>query len=321
MKRANGMGTIIKLTGNRRKPWAIRRVIGWKEDGRPKIKYQGYYRTRREAEIALNEYNADPYTISNMTFADLYNEWYAIQEHEKSAGTLRCYRARYNHLKDIHDEKLSNIDVFMLERLYESLDVTSGVLHDMQILISLMFNYAVKRHYLPITALNIGKAINIPIKEEKRRRPRRVISKDDIDMLWKEKDRNEYAKIILVYIYTGLRFSELHDLDISDCHDNYIDVKRSKTEAGVRIVPICDKLKEVLPIMPVPPLSTFTRYFRMLLPDHTIHDTRHTFISMMTDKGIDVRIIKAIVGHKMDDVTAVYTHISLETMLDAVNKL
>ena len=39
MKRANGMGTIIKLSGNRRKPWAIRRVIGWKQNGNPIIKY------------------------------------------------------------------------------------------------------------------------------------------------------------------------------------------------------------------------------------------------------------------------------------------
>jgi site-specific recombinase XerD len=42
---------------------------------------------------------------------------------------------------------------------------------------------------------------------------------------------------------------------------------------------------------------------------------------MLTEKGVDVRVIKAIVGHKMDDVTAIYTHISLDTMLEAVNKL
>ena len=95
----------------------------------------------------------------------------------------------------------------------------------------------------------------------------------------------------------------------------------SKTAAGVRVVPICEKIRSLTPISSVPPSTTFNRYFKDLLPDHAPHDTRHTFISMMTDKGVDVRIIKAIVGHKMPDVTAIYTHISLDAMLEAVNKI
>ena len=321
MKRANGMGTVVKMTGNRRRPWAIRKVVGWKENGRPILKYISYHKTKREAEIALNKYNEDPYTLNNMTFGDLYKEWYAIQEKEKVAGTLKCYRTRFDHLKPIHDEKITDIDAFMLEKLYQNLDVSKGVLDRMQLLVNTMFRYAVKRHYLPISALNISKAINMPAKEKKSLKPHDVISKADIDMLWDIKDKNEYAKIILVYIYTGLRFSELKNLDVENCHDNYIEIKQAKTAAGVRIVPICDKLQSILPIIPVPPRTTFERYFKMLLPDHNMHDTRHTFISMMTEKNIDVRVIKAIVGHKISDVTAVYTHISLDTMLEAVNKL
>lgn len=321
MKRANGMGTVVKMTGNRRRPWAVRKVIGWKEDGRPILKYISYHKTRREAETALKRYNDDPYTINNMTLGDLYKEWYAIQEHEKADGTLRCYRGRYDHLKPIQDERIVNIDMIMLENLYHNMDVSKGTLDDIQTLINLMFKYAVKRHYLPVSALNISKAINMPKKEKKRLKPHTVISKDNIDMLWRIKNDNEYAKIILVYLYTGLRFSELKNLDIENCHDNYIEIKHSKTAAGVRVVPICDKLKDVLPIIPVPPRSTFERYFKMLLPDHSIHDTRHTFISMMTEKGVDIRIIKAIVGHTINDVTAIYTHISLDVMLEAVNKL
>ena len=143
-----------------------------------------------------------------------------------------------------------------------------------------------------------------------------MISTDEINALWAIKD-NEYAKIILFYIYTGLRFSELRYADI---HDNYIEVTDSKTPAGIRIVPICDKAKSLLPFT-VPPRSTFYRRFKELLPDHTIHETRHTFTSMLAEKGVDVRIIKTLVGHKMDDVTAIYTHFSLDVLLEAVNKL
>lgn len=321
MRRANGQGSVVKMTGNRRRPWAIRKVIGWKENGKPKLQYISYHKTKREAENALNRYNSDPYAISNKTLDDLYNEWYGIMENEKADGTLRAYRTRYEHLKPIRGEKLTDIDVVMLERLYAGLDVSKGTLEDIQTLINLMFKYAVKRRYLPVSALNLSKAINLPLKGEIKRNPHKIIDKTDIAKLWAIQRENEYAKIILVYIYTGLRYSELKNLEATQCHDNYIEIGKAKTKAGVRVVPICDKLKEVLPIIQVPPRTTFDRYFKMLLPNHAVHDTRHTFVSMLTEKGVDVRIIKAIVGHKINDITAVYTHISLDMMLEAVNLL
>lgn len=321
MKRANGDGTVVKMTGNRRKPWACRKVIGWKEDGRPILKYISYHKTKREAENALKRYNDDPYIVNNITFADLYKEWYEIQERDKKDGTLRHYRTRYAHLASIYDEKITDIDAIMLERVYNDLDVSKGMLESVQILVNLMIKYAVKRRYLPVSALNISKAINMPVREQKHNKPREVIAKTDIDRLWGLKDTNEYAKIILVYIYTGLRYAELRDLAPENCHDNYIEIVDAKTPAGVRTVPICDKLKQVLPIIQVPPRTTFDRQYKLLLPQHAIHDTRHTFISMLTEKNVDVRVIKAIVGHKISDVTAIYTHISLDVMLEAVNKL
>ena len=43
---------------------------------------------------------------------------------------------------------------------------------------------------------------------------------------------------------------------------------------------------------------------------------------MLTEKGIDLRIIQAIVGHSRGrTVTELYTHITLDKMLEAVNTL
>ena len=322
MKRKNGDGTVVKLSGNRRRPWACRKIIGWKEDGKPVIRYISYHKTKRQAEIALNQYNADPYSLANKyTLDDLYKEWYSIQENEKAEQTLRAYRIRYGHLKAIHEMKLTDIDVFTLESLYKSLDVSKGTLEDVQTLVNLMFKYAVKRKYLPVTSLNLSKSINMPVKKEIKQNPHSVISKEDIDRLWTVQPYNEYAKIILVYIYTGMRYSELKNLDPADCHDNYVEIRQAKTPSGKRIVPICSKIQAILPIIPVPARTTFDRYFKELLPNHNPHDTRHTFTSMMTEKNVDVRVLKAILGHRLPDVTAIYTHISLDMMLDAVNLL
>ena len=320
MRRSNGSGHITKLSGNRRRPYAIRKIVGWTEKGTPKYQYISYHKTQREAERALDAYIEDPYTLNRVTLEDLYNEWIELQEREKAPGTIRSYNIRFQHLEQLHKTKITDINPFMIEKLYNELDISKATLEDVNFLVSLLMKYAVKRRYLPINALQMSKAINLPQKEEKRNKPHSVIPQGDIDKLWAMTD-NKYAKIILFYIYTGMRYSELRNLEAEDWHDDYVEVRQAKTMAGVRIVPICDKLKPLLPLDPVPPLTSYDRYLKMLLPGHSSHDTRHTFISKMTEAGIDVRIIKAIVGHKIADVTAIYTHISLEKMLDAVNRL
>ena len=55
---------------------------------------------------------------------------------------------------------------------------------------------------------------------------------------------------------------------------------------------------------------------------HTLHCTRYTTISKLTEAGIDDRIIKQIVGHQGKDVTEiVYTDIDMSVKLDAINKI
>lgn len=320
MRRANGSGTIIKLSGNRRKPYAIRKIIGWKEDGSRIIKYLSYHKTYREAEKALAEYNADPYMISKKTLADVFEEWYALREPIKGKSTLKYYRVHFKHLTPLHDMKIKDIDRITLQNFYNHIDVSQHTLTGIVLLVNMLFDYAAKSGIVPVSAININKSINIPTKQVNHRKTRTAISKEDIEMLWSRKDE-EYAKVILFYLYTGLRFSELRDLNEENWHDNYIEIVSAKTKAGIRIVPIADKIRELLPIVEVPSRNTFDRKFKEYLPNNNIHETRHTFITMMTEAEIDPRIIKAIVGHKSNDVTDIYTHISLDVMLDAVNSL
>lgn len=58
------------------------------------------------------------------------------------------------------------------------------------------------------------------------------------------------------------------------------------------------------------------------LENYTPHCTRHTCISLLTEAGVDERIIQQIVGHKGQNVTqAVYTHIDLPAKLEAINRI
>ena len=77
MRRGNGEGSVIELSGKRRKPFAVRVTVGWTLEGKQKYKYVGYYEKKSEANKALREYLVNPYDLStkNTTMLDVYKKW------------------------------------------------------------------------------------------------------------------------------------------------------------------------------------------------------------------------------------------------------
>lgn len=123
--------------------------------------------------------------------------------------------------------------------------------------------------------------------------------------------------------------------------EQWFNVRHSKTEAGVRAVPIADK---VLPFWrnfmekSKSPYAVCTEdgkklnydnfvsaYWFPLMSElnmkHTPHETRHTFISLMVAANANQIILKKIVGHKsiMNITEKVYTHVEIQTLLREVN--
>ena len=72
MRRGNGDGGIFKLSGKRRKPYAVRITTGWTDEGKQQYKYIGYFENKTAAKKALNEYLINPQTINIVTFADVF---------------------------------------------------------------------------------------------------------------------------------------------------------------------------------------------------------------------------------------------------------
>ena len=167
---------------------------------------------------------------------------------------------------------------------------------------------------------------------------------------------NIYVTVILIMIYSGVRIGELLDLEKKDIHldERWFYVKESKTEAGIREVPIAEKIVPFFEYWmnrkcdhlictpddePFQYRNYYDSYWIPLMLEfgfgkfvidetkkepvydgHRPHDTRHTCISLLTEKEVDERFIKKIVGHKGQGVTEnVYTHIELPTKLDAIN--
>ena len=96
MKLPNKYGSVYKLSGKRRKPWAARKTVGWKQVPEKKKSYPiyqfiGFYATRTEALQALANYNEDPYDLhlAVITFAEVFDRW--SDEHFPKISDKNCF--------------------------------------------------------------------------------------------------------------------------------------------------------------------------------------------------------------------------------------
>ena len=155
-----------------------------------------------------------------------------------------------------------------------------------------------------------------------------------------------YYQIVLMLLYNGCRISEFLDLKKENVHleEQYFDVIASKTENGLRKIPIPDKLlpfyqewydrhPECEYLLSTPDGKHFLyrnykdSYYTTIMEQIGIkwspHCTRHTTISMMKEHSIDETTIKKIVGHSgaMTLTERVYTHLDVRVLIDAINKI
>ncbi|MBR7007726.1 MAG: tyrosine-type recombinase/integrase [Ruminococcus sp.] len=349
MRRANGMGTIYKLSGNRRNPYIVRKTVGWEINevtGRSKQVYItiGYAPTQQEAARLLNEYNENPYSldIAKITFSEVYDKWSSSKFPTISDSNVKGYMASYKCCKDIYDRPFRELRLADLQGVVDTCGKNYPTLRKLQVLFSQMYNYAMKNE---ICNKDYSKYVEIAKYKNKNpdKRDRNVFTADEIERLWNQKV-NTYVQIVLMLIYSGVRVGELLDLKRENVNieDHCFNIIKSKTENGIRLVPIHDKTYpffkkwyddgcEYLIHTPNGEKFEYRNYYdsywkpamELIDSTHKPHDTRHTCISMMTEKEVSPTLIKKIVGHSgaMSLTERVYTHVNVQELLDAINKI
>ena len=348
MKLPNGYGSVYKLSGKRRKPWAARKTVGWKQTGERKVspvyKFIGYFETKEQALSALGKYNADPYELDEPevpTLRQVYECWKDEAFETLSPQQSNAYRTAAKAIEPIMDIPVADLRLTLLQRTLDASGKNAPSARVIKALYSKLFTYAVKHEYITPEKATIAKYVEVRAGNPNAN-PHTPFTHAEIDYLWKSLTDEYHSSIMLVLIYTGLRISELLNLRKENVRleSRYIEVISSKTEAGVRVVPIAEKivpLIEKLADTDSPYLIKGKRaqrisgtniykepYWQIVTHglDHDPHDARHTCASLLAEAGVDERIVRAILGHSSNEVTErVYTHISLEKKLDAINRI
>lgn len=351
MKLPNGYGNISKLSGKRRNPWRVRKTDKWVLDpvtGKAKQLYitVGYYATKAEALQALSDFNKDPFDLkfSSKTMKEVYEEWSERKFAEISDQNVKGYRAAWKLCEPIQNMRFVDIRIDHLQKLADESGKNTPTLKKFKVMLKGLFDYAVI-HGIITQDRNIVSYLDISRAGNPNARSRTPFTTDQVDRLWEVHESNEYYSIILMLIYTGLRIGELLDLEKKDVHlgERWFFVKESKTDAGIRSVPIARKImpffeywynKNDCPYLISTPdaqhfeyRNYFDSYWKPLLKhigmeSHRPHDTRHTCISMLTAAKVDERFVQKIVGHKGQNVTQqVYTHLEIEELITEIDKI
>ena len=346
MRLPNGYGNVSKLPGNRRNPWRARKTVGWEldeEKGTLVQKYHtvGYFPTQSKALQALALYNENPYDLkSTITFSELYDKWSAEKFSTVSKSNENGYRASYAVCSSLYDLQFASIKKSHLQGVVDTCGKNYPTLRKLKVLFNQLFKYALEND---ICQKDYSEFVDISKHKEKGKAEKhKPFSTKEVVQLWDNIERNEYVKVVLMLIYSGLRISELLDLKKENVHidELYFDIVESKTEAGIRKVPIADKVKPYYEdwlkakgeyLISTPEGKHFTydnymnSYWRPLMEElqmnHLPHDTRHTTVSLLAKANVNPTVIKRIVGHSgaMNLTEKVYTHFEIQQLIDAIN--
>ena len=276
-RRPNGSGTVVKLSGRRRKPFCAKVTLDERNltNGEKKRLVIGTFETYQEALNALSLYSLtvnntiskkeameiDPEVYQKVqdkmskkvpTFLDIY---YILDKDEfslLSPQTQNSMHGAIKHLKKLHYLKIDQITLRMIQDVFDEDGSNHSTQVHMKTICTKVFRYAVVNQYIE---RNDDYTSYIRIAKYEESDMHRPYTINEILAL-KKADTPE-AHIMLIFIYTGVRINELLNINRDNiridekCDDDGTErlisymITGSKTKAGKnRIVPIHDDIKQ-----------------------------------------------------------------------------
>lgn len=329
MKLPNGYGSVVKLKGNRRKPWAVRiSYLQEQPDGtvKRKRKYLEFFVEQKSALAYLAEYNNGAvvkehikYTDSP-TFSEMYGKWKKYRSSLKSkpvSSTWKNYDIAFEMYGALHSKKIIALKAQDLQNCITAQSSKSRTtIGNMRAIVRGMWSYAINNEFAEndITQHLVFEFTDPDAPIHTR------FTDQEIALLWNSLWVINNVDIILIYIYTGMRPVELLEIESDNVHlsDRYM-VGGVKTEAGRnRVIPIHDS---ILPLVEyrlsqnrkylvtnkygnqytraVYSNSNWNTVMQKLNLNHSPHDCRYTFAALADNACMNETSKKIIMGHAL----------------------
>ena len=339
LKNPNGYGSVVKLSGKRRKPYEVRVNTRMDERNYPTYDVLGRFEDRMEALSALVKYHEKPYDINRriLTFSGLYEKWfkdkYEYGAKQYSTNTIKCTKAAYLKCSNLYNRNYRDLKADDFRDILSTTVNGKRYSHAMQEHLKNLFNqldrFALENDVIEKSYSSFAK---ITVADDDEHGV--PFTKKELALLWKHKDM-EHVDTILILCYSGWRISEIMNLKEINLEQWYFK-GGNKTAAGKdRLVPIHTAIREMVQklflstgkVIPANNLAAYYDAFSKTLTSlgiqkHTPHDCRHTFTSLLDSSNANSVCIERLVGHASKGITKkIYTHKDMEELRDAVESI
>lgn len=321
MKKPNGYGSVFKLPGNRRRPWAVRVTTGFTVDpdlgtARQLRQFLGYYATQAEALQALADYNKDPFALNNIRVT--FRECYEQASKDFTPGRAHNYRSGAKYLEPVMDLPIRSIKAAQMQKCIDACQTTQQ--REIKTVCRKVYAYALQHELI-----DKNPALYLHSNAKDAQIERDVFTAEQIADLSGRSDW--WARTALILLHTGMRTKELQDLTAEDIDlkTGMIHIRKAKNKSSIRQIPIHPRIAQLMEAYRADPFClTHSSLNRNLLQTYgrRAHDCRHTFTTRMRECGCDLLVLQVLLGHTPQTITErVYTHISPEELKAAVELL
>lgn len=328
MKLPNNYGSISKLSGKRRRPYIVRKS---KENGGFII--VGYAENREEGLAMLAAYNANPWDVDKVkiTLRELFELWKEKKSPKLGTSNRSSLYSAFRHCSSLENLPYRQIKAYQMQETIDNCGKGYSTQGAIKNLWGHLDRFALEFDISSSRYADLLTSDPIPPTS------RKPFSKEEILQLW-ENQSEPWVDTILIFIYSGWRISELLALRPED-----IDLKAgtmtggTKTKAGKdRVVPIHSKIIGFIearladnsprlisqngkPISATTYRALWSDLMGKLEMQHTPHECRHTFETLLDNAGGNRRCIDLLMGHTSKDTgNRVYNHKTVDELKETV---
>lgn len=271
----------------------------------------------------------------NILLKDFAEEMLSYIRANREYSTYRAYRLSltklYDHLGNVNLRAISRQDLkqlhtSLLQQGLKKVSINIFIRH-----LKAAFTKAVEWEYIPKNPYAGIKQFRLEKKLP------RFLTKDEIVKLFAAIDEDEFRIMVELYLYTGLRRSELLKLHWQDIEHGFMYIRKTKTHLE-RARPITDNIEKLLNRLREITTKgnvrlfkwrherTISKFFERAVKKSGIkkvrlHDLRHTFASHLVMSGEGLKTVQELLGHQQISTTLIYAHLSKDHLKSALSKL
>lgn len=236
----------------------------------------------------------------------------------KKEKTYCCYKDAIRRIRvnnpPFLEKNIDSIDEIEIQSFINSLGnkYSKSTINDIRVVFNQSFRTAAINGYCiksPISKLSIPECASEKYV--------RALTRAEQMSLEKAAKKDKLGHIVLFFLYTGIRSNELCSLKWSDYYEEkqYIRIRKSKTKAGIRIIPLIPETVNIVKSLPhindfifnstrnTPVTESVLKklYLRMRKATGiniiTNHVYRHSFATRLMEGGASDKALSTLLGH------------------------